>query len=165
MERKQNTRKRKPIFLRQQSRLKKLEKGWRAPRGGESKLRKRKKGRFIPTIGYSSGKKEKQLIVGNMKDLEIAKVATIKTVVMSSVLGVKKKIKLGEEAKKFGITFSNISVERLKKRLEEKRLGKAKKVEGKKKAEKKGVISEKPEEKGNEDQKELEKKKILERRI
>ena len=171
MARKQNTEKRKPIFLRQQSKRKKLEKNWRAPRGGESKLRKRKKGRFIPSIGYSSAKKVKQFVINNIKELDLAKEAGIKTVVASSVLGIKKKIELGERAKNFGITFLNIDIEKLNKKIQEKRLRtERKKAKEKKKVEEKKdlAVSKEKEPKVQEvaeSQEELEKKKILEKRI
>ena len=58
--------KKKVVFLRQQSRRRKLENNWRAPRGGESKLRKRRKGRMIPSIGYSLGNRARQFIIKNV---------------------------------------------------------------------------------------------------
>jgi large subunit ribosomal protein L32e len=72
--------KKKPKFLRQGARfLKRVKKRWRRPRGSQSKMRKRKKGKpRMPSIGYGAPKRLRglhpcglrEVLVHNIKELE-----------------------------------------------------------------------------------------------
>ena len=160
--------KKKIKFKRQQSILKKLGSKWIRPRGLQSKLRLKKRGKSRrPKIGYGNEKKLRYLIKGkkpvyisNIKEMENLK----QPIIISSNVGLKKKIDIIKKAKELSINILNIKnadkfLDDVKKRQEEKkksRLDKEKKV---KKEEK--VKEESKEEK--ETKLKEEKRKVLEK--
>lgn len=107
--------KNKPVFHRQEyTRHIAFEKGWRAPKGKHSKLRKGKKERgSVPSPGYGSPKDvkgfhpcgKKEVLVCNMKDAE--KVDTNVVVRLSRKLGKKKKLEICRVLKEKGVTILN----------------------------------------------------------
>ena len=166
--------KKKPKFKRQQGILKKLDDKWRKPKGLHSKLRLQKRGKGKkPRIGYGSKKISRGLIKGkkpdyitNLKDLEKAK----ESIIISSKVGLKKKLEMIKKAKELKLEISNIKdidkfLEEVKKKQDEKvnkkklaKEKKTKKVEKTKKEESKETTKEDTK-KGIE----KEKKKVLEK--
>ena len=167
----------KPKFKRQQLILSKLKDAWRKPKGIHSKLRLHKKGKGrLVKIGYGNDKKLKGLIKGqrptyikNLKDLESAE----KLIIISSKIGLKKKLKIIESAKELKLTILNIKdldkfSEDVKKKQEENKKKKQLKKEKKMKKTEKAKKDEKDEsKKENKDEKDdklsEEKKKVLEK--
>jgi large subunit ribosomal protein L32e len=106
----------KPHFVRQESwRYKRVSPSWRRPRGKDSKMRLKKKGRPKSVeVGYRSprlvrgfhpsGFKEK--LVHNIKDLE--KVDQNQVVRIGHTVGFAKKSKISERAKELGFRVLNI---------------------------------------------------------
>ena len=109
----------KPTFRRHLSEsLKRLKPSWRRPRGRQSKVRRKKKGKLkMPNIGYGAPKHLKYLhpsgfkevLIRNLKDLD--KVNPEKEAIrISSTIGKKKRIKILELAKKKKIKVLNPQV-------------------------------------------------------
>ena len=172
------TRKNKPDFTRYKSKnIKKLSKSWRRPRGMHNKVRLRIKGHIkSPSIGYGNKKELKGLykgtinykIVNNLNDL---KDLGLNAVIISSKLGLRKKLQLINEIKKLNLKVLNIkniesylkdAEDKIKQRKERSKRKEQKKEELKKKAEEK---SKEKKELTKEEKTELEKqekKKVLE---
>src|SRR3989344_5061677 len=87
----------KPKFKRRQFMLKKLKNKWRKPKGLHNKLRLRKGGKGkVVKIGYGKKKKGIEIaIINNIKELINAK----KDIIISSSVGLKKKVEILEKAK------------------------------------------------------------------
>jgi len=108
--------KKKPNFIRQDSNKYNFQSGWRKPRGLQSKLRLRKKGHSkIPKVGYGSPKATKGLDKFNLMPVLISNIKEIKSInrdsnsiILSSKMGNKSKIKILEECKKLNIQILNV---------------------------------------------------------
>jgi len=144
---------RKPDFLRQDAhRVRKLKKRWIRPKGRHSKMRFGLRGyRKSPSIGYSSPMEvkylnmygEKEILVNNLADLnKITKENEV--VLISSNLGLRKRLEILKKAKELNLKVSNLknidsfinNIENFfkdkKKKREEKKAKKETKVEQKK---------------------------------
>lgn len=165
----------KPNFVRQEYNKKKsLKKKWHKPKGIHSKLRLNKAGHIKkPSPGFGSPKKVcyltpegfKPYLIKNLSDLDIVNTGGV--IILSSTLGIKKKIQILEKIKELKLKVSNIknidefiekTKEKLKQRKEQTKKKKQKKQEEKAKAVKK--VEEKKEETEEEKKKELTKKLI-----
>ena len=165
----------KPSFIRYNSEyLRKLSSNWRKQKGLHNKVRLKKKGHpSFPSIGYGSPKeirnlfdsKYKYKLINSEKDLENL---NEKYVILSSKLGLKKKLIFLNKLKSLDIKILNMKdVEKFIKDSEEKlkQNKDKKKIESKKREE----VKEKPVEKKEltkeekEEQEKLEKKKVLEK--
>lgn len=167
-------------FKRQQFILKKLKDKWRKPKGLQSKLRLRKKGKGkVPRIGYRSEKNSRGLIEGkepfyisNIKELENTK----QPIIISSKIGLKKKLQIIDKAKELKLQILNIKdIEGFLKEVKENQEAKKKKKEEKKnkKIKKEEKAKKETKEKKEEEEKEVkeskekkmkeEKKKVLEK--
>ncbi|MEK6835636.1 MAG: eL32 family ribosomal protein [Nanoarchaeota archaeon] len=178
METKQNFRKEKPDFIRYTSKnLKKLGKSWRRPRGIHNKVKLKIKGHIkSPSIGYGNKSELKGLYKGQISYKVVSNLSELKNldtnaVLISSKLGLKKKVQLLNEIKKLNVKVLSIKdidayikniEEKLKQRKEKKKQIEQKKEEFKKKAEEK---SKEKKELTQEEKSELEKqeKKVLEK--
>ncbi len=139
----------RPLFKRQNYGLKKrLELKWRAPKGSQSKLRRKKKGHGnYPSVGYRGPRAVRcltkdgfeQVIVHNTAEL-CALHPKSQAAVLHSGLGLKKRLAIIEEALKLGVKIVNIKnpQEYLKQQRESLK---------KKRQEKKQKAKEKPKEK------------------
>ena len=134
--------KRKPVFLRQDNHKKKgMKAKWKRPKGLQSKLRLGKKGhRKKVSTGYGSPRQVsgllsnglKPILVANLTDLD--KADKIHSIVISSQVGLKKKLTIVKAALDKGITIFQVKdakeylktkeeayKERLKKKLKSKK--------------------------------------------
>lgn len=121
---------RKPEFIRQDTNKKKrLEKKWRKPKGIHSKLLQKLKGRpKSVSQGYRSPKKVRGLHKSGLKQVRISSLKELNAlepkkdcIILSSALGVKKKISILSKAKELGFNIVNLkSVEERIKRIQEK---------------------------------------------
>jgi|SRR3989344_1829615 len=112
---------------------------WRKPKGIHSKVRLSKKGNVgLMRIGMSKGSKKVKInLVHNVKELKKGEEAVI------ARIGLKKKKKIIEEAKKLGIKILNVDINKFFKKIEEME-EKKKRKKGKKENEvKKGMEEEK----------------------
>ena len=177
MDNKENKMK-KPKFKRQQAILKKLKNRWRRPKGIQSKLRLRKGGKGkVPRVGYGSNRisrgniKGKSFVhISNLNELENMK----QPIIISSKIGLKKKLKIIDKAKDLKIEILNVKdIEKFLKEVKEKQDSKKKVKEEKNKKkirkEEKAKKDLEKDEKENKDDKEKklkeEKKKVLEKGI
>lgn len=106
----------KPKFLRQESwRYKRLETGWRKPKGIDSKMRVGKKGwPDIVKVGYRSPKKTrgihpsglKEILIFNSKNLEEIE-PTEYAIKIAHTVGLRKKIIIREQAEQLGLLVLN----------------------------------------------------------
>lgn len=106
----------KPTFVRQEINKKKsLGKKWRRPKGLHSKLRLKKAGhRKKPSHGFGSPKKVRYLtleglrpkLIKNLSDLNFVKDNEI--IILSSKIGIRKKIQVLEKIKELKLKISNI---------------------------------------------------------
>jgi len=90
---------------------------WRKPTGRDNKMREKRRGYpKIVSIGYkkSEKKKQKQILVNNISDLEKVK---SKKVIIGKV-GRKKRIEIAKKAKEMKISIQNVNVEKLLKKSE-----------------------------------------------
>jgi len=165
MDNKKSKMKKKPKFKRQNSLLKKLKDVWRKPKGIHSKLRLKKRGKGKrPKIGYGNNKRLKELIknkdytyISNMNDMNNVK----HPIIISSTIGLKKKIEIAKRAEELKISIINIDVKKLIERMKTKKEKKQEgKIKEKPKEEKKAETKEEKEKKFKE-----EKKKVLEKGI
>lgn len=160
-------------FLRQDTNKEKgIKQKWRTPRGKHSKLRLNKAGhRKKPSQGFRAPKKERYLhpsgfkihLIHNLQELSRAQ----KAVVISSKLGLKKKLELLTKAKELNLQVLNMknvedfikkTTESLKNKKEKKKKRETKKKKEKEKALKKAEV--KKEEK-EEEKKQIDKTKGL----
>lgn len=166
----------KPVFLREDAhKVKKLAKKWRSPRGIHSKMREKIKGhRRLPSIGWSSPVEVKylnpegyeQILIYNVQDL----LSTNSPKIISSGVGLKKRLEIVKKAKEKNIKILNIpNLDEFIKKIEEnikKRKEMAKELTKKKVepvvAKKEIKKEETPEEKEKREREE--KKKILEKK-
>lgn len=176
------TKLRKPSYRRQDSHKKsRIGRGrkkllkWRKPKGTDSKVRLRIKGHLrMPEIGYGSPKKIKGLIYYNgllIKPTNIVNLKQLNTLdktdvgVISSSIGLKKKVEIVKKAKEKGITLINISDDFLSKvdSIMQAKKDKRKRYEEhrKKREEKKKVKEEDIKKKEAEKKKETEKKEMM----
>ena len=144
----------KPEFRRQNvNRNPGFEGSWRRPRGIHSKLRRGFRGKWnMPAVGYSSPRDSRGLsrsglklfVVSNLKQLE--NIGKDSCIVISSTVGMKKKIIILHEAKLKGISvhaikntdkFLDDAKVAFDKRKGEKKIVKNKREQAKKEAEKK----------------------------
>ncbi|MFH0896784.1 MAG: 50S ribosomal protein L32e [Candidatus Bathyarchaeota archaeon] len=105
----------KPHFTRQESwRYKRVATSWRRPRGIDSKMRLKLKGRpKLVVVGYRSPRLVRgfhpsgfvEILVYNVKDLE--KVDSKQVVRIGHTVGLAKKIKIVEKAKELGLRVLN----------------------------------------------------------
>ena len=166
--------KKKPKFKRQQSILKKLKNNWRRPRGLHSKLRLKKGGKGKkPKIGYRKEKKLRYLIknketvlIKNIKDLENIN----KQIIISSNIGLKKKLDIVKKAKELKLDIINIKnidtfLDKTNKKMEEKRKKRKINEEKKNKKLQKDESKEKKDESKEEKETKVkeEKRKVLEK--
>jgi large subunit ribosomal protein L32e len=173
----------KPNFLRQDAhKIKGLKKKWIKPKGVHSKMRlKLRSYRKQAGIGYSSPKEVKYLnregfkevLVNNLNDL--TKIKDNEVILLSSKLGLKKKIEIIKKIQELKLKISNLkdadtfvkNIENLikekKKKREELKAKKEVKKEEEKKEEKKPIEGEEVKEKKEEEEKEA-KRKVLEKR-
>src|SRR3989338_1826253 len=114
----------KPKFKRRQFMLKKLKNKWRKPKGLHNKLRLRKGGKGkVVKIGYGKKKKGIEIaIINNIKELINAK----KDIIISSSVGLKKKVEILEKAKELKLNVLNVKnidkfMEKIEKEKEEKK--------------------------------------------
>ena len=116
LELRKNIKSKKPDFLRQDAhKVKKLDQNWRIPKGRHSKMRFRLRGyRKSPSMGYSSPievrglNKDglKEVLVNNIKDL--GKINDNEIAVLSSSMGLRKRIEVLKKAKEQKLIVSNI---------------------------------------------------------
>jgi len=141
MKLRRDRKRKKPTFHRQEyTRRAGLSKGWRAPKGKDSKMRKGRKSRArVPSVGYGSPREVKgfhpsgkrEVLITNMKDLEGLENVVLR---LSRRLGKKKKLEImgktklkivnpvkktkevsvtKEKTKKIGVTSKEKSVPKL----------------------------------------------------
>src|SRR3989344_4510919 len=112
---KEQLKKSRPNFIRQDYQVKRLKKVWRAPKGIHSKLRRKFKGHIKqPVIGYRSPKqvrfltKEglKQILVKNLNDLK--NINSKDSILIIANLGLRKKLELLKKIKELKFRVSNI---------------------------------------------------------
>lgn len=155
----------KPKFLRKDSNKYAFGNKWRKPRGLHNKKRLKKKGhQKNPSVGYGSPKAVKYLTkeglnrvkICNLNDLEkVNKEQDI--IVLSSKLGLKKKLEILQKSFDLGIKVENVKsikeyIEDKKQELEDKKKLKKKKIQEKEKSKKESLKKaekrkEKPEDK------------------
>ena len=120
------SRKKKKKFLRQDAhKIKRLKKIWRKPKGMDNKMRLGLKGhRRGPAIGYGKPKYMKGLVgglkkvlVNNVKDLE--KITENDGIIISSKIGLKKRITILNKIKQLKLKVLNIDIEKFLKKAEE----------------------------------------------
>ena len=135
--------KKKPNFVRQDPKLKKFDDKWRRPRGLQSKLRKNQAGHIkTPSPGYRSPievrgldpKGLKPKLIHTLQDLE--SVNKDESAIISSKVGLRKKLTLLAKAKELKLNISNVpNIEEFIKKSKE-NLAKRKEVSNKKQQEK-----------------------------
>jgi len=106
--------------------LKKLKNKWRKPKGLHNKLRLRKGGKGkVVKIGYGKKKKGIEIaIINNIKELINAK----KDIIISSSVGLKKKVEILEKAKELKLNVLNVkNIDKFMEKIEKEREDKKKK--------------------------------------
>ncbi len=109
--------KKMPNFVRfNPSHLKRLDESWRKPKGGDSKVRKKKKGKpRMPTVGFRVPKAvrgllrdgTKPVIVHNVKELEQIENKEEVTVIIASSVGKRKRAEIIKKAEELGLKIMN----------------------------------------------------------
>ncbi|HIQ50575.1 MAG TPA: 50S ribosomal protein L32e [Nautiliaceae bacterium] len=110
--------KKTPSFIRfNPSHLKRLDESWRKPKGGDSKVRKKKKGKpRMPTVGFRVPKKvrgllkdgTKPVIVNNLTELEALKEKKDEvSVIIASGVGKRKRELIIKKAEELGLKIIN----------------------------------------------------------
>ena len=110
--------KKTPNFVRfNPSHLKRLDESWRKPKGGDSKVRKKKKGKpRMPTVGFRVPKAvrgllrdgTKPVLIHNVKELESLKDEKEEiTVIIASTVGKRKRQEIIKKAKELGLKIYN----------------------------------------------------------
>ena len=175
----------KPKFLRQDGHKKaKLKNVWRAPKGRQSKMRLKKKGkRKQPSLGYSSPKEVRGLSPKGLKPIminnihELSNIKEGEGIILSGKIGNKKRLEIIKKIQELKLNLLNINAEdylkKIQEKLEKKKESKKEKLskkektkkelEKKTKEKKKEETVEKTEEEKEKKEKE-EKKKVLEKR-
>ncbi len=140
----------KPTFLRQDAHKKdKLSDNWRQPKGKDSKMRKKFRGkRRMPSMGFSSPRLVrgfnqegfKERLVNNLTDLE--GIDTSKEMVIVGNIGLKKKVEVLKKCEELKVKISNIKdvkkfLDDVKKKQEEKKKAVKERAEKKKAKEEK----------------------------
>ena len=156
-------------FKRRQAYLKKLADKWRRPRGLHNKLRLQKKGKGrVPGIGYGKKKNtDKPSRISKMSDFENSG----KNVIISSKVGLRKKIELIKKAQELKLNILNLkdAGKYIEAKLNKKKELKKKSGERKNRREEKVKKREsKKEQASKEDkakQEKEEKKKVLEQKL
>lgn len=181
LELRKKMKKKKPKFFRQDGHKKvKLKKCWRAPKGRQSKMRLKKKGkRKQPSTGYSSPKKVrglhptglKPILVYNIDDLN--KIKEGEGIILSGKIGNRKKLEIINKIQELKLSLLNIKpedyIKKIQERLEKKKEKRKEKLSRKEKT-KKEIAKKTKEEKKEETETEKEKKakevkrKVLEKR-
>ena len=188
LEKRNESKSRKPTFLRQDSNKYSFNNKWRKPRGLHNKRRLHRKGhQKNPSIGYGSPKEVKYLNkeglnrinINNIQDLEKVNKET-DIAIISKKLGMKKKLIILEKILELNIKVENIKdikkyIEEQKALFEEKKKDKQKKIaekaKSKKEAEKKAKEKEKKEDSEEDKQKEIKeevlgsKQKVKEKKV
>ncbi len=124
---------------------------WRRARGRHSKIRQKMKGNTkAPSIGYGMPREIRGLVNGmkpvvlqNVGDLD--KVGKNEVAVVSSTLGMKKKVMLAEKASKMKVNFLNFNPQKVLSAVKEAAEKKAKKSEAKEKKDKESKEAKKEE--------------------
>jgi len=108
--------KKRPSFVRfNPSHLVRLSESWRKPKGGDSKVRKKKKGKpRMPTVGFRSPKKvrgllrdgTKPVVISNAKELENINEKEV-TIIIASTVGKKKRQEIIKKAEEKGFKILN----------------------------------------------------------
>lgn len=162
----------KPDFIRQNKGKKSLKKCWRQPKGMHSKLRRKKAGHIKhPSPGFSSPKAVRHLHPSGLKEKIITNLNQLSTVqknegiIISSKLGLRKKLKILNKIKELKHQLLNIkNIDEFIKQTQKKQ--KTRKEEQKqrqdKKREKEKQAKEKAKEKKKEETPEEKEKKIKE---
>jgi large subunit ribosomal protein L32e len=171
LEKRNIAKKKKPTFLRQDSNKYSFNNKWRKPRGLHNKRRLSKKGhQKNPSIGYSSPKEVKYLNKDGLNRILIATIKDLKLVnkdkdiiVLSSKLGIKKKIEILEKIIESNLKLENIKDPKLyiqtkKSEFEEKKKEKKERISKKEKAKAESLkkSKEKEEKEGAEEDKQKE---------
>ncbi len=139
-----------PKFIKQDARnIKRLAKNWRKPRGFQSKMRRNKKGKpKMVSIGYKTPRALQGVLTSGLRERAVSNLTDLKTInpktelaVLSSGVGKRKTLELVQEAKKIGVSFSNISTDNKVKEIQDflearKKVKKEKAAAAKKKKEK-----------------------------
>ncbi len=149
LEEKKQIKKKLPSFKRQESaRRKKLGTKWRKPKGVQSKLRLRRRGKpAMVSIGYKTFSKLRHsneegkfpFLISSFSDLNSFD-SEKNFAILSSKIGNKKRLQIFEKAKKQKISFSNIrdidaSIKKIKSEFEARKTKKKQRLEKKKKRE------------------------------
>ena len=163
----------KPDFLRQDAhKVKTLKKNWRFPKGIHSKMREKIKGhRRLPKIGWSSPAEVRGLTPEGFKPILISNVQELlldnQPKLLSSTVGMKKRLEIVKKAKEKGINILNIQnlddfIKKTEEKLQKRRESKKEKI----KVTKPVAIKEKKKETLEEKEKreKEERKKILEKK-
>lgn len=176
LEYRKHLKRKKPIFIRQDAPKKsKLSEKWRKPKGMHSKMRRKLKGhRKQPSMGYGSPRAVKFLTNTGLKQKLIKSINDIKgigdkdAIVISSRLGLRKKVEILKKVKELKLKVMNIGdIDGFLKKVDETRKKKSESSRNAGKAEEKKELDEKLEKitKEEAEKKErLEKKKVLESR-
>lgn len=181
LELRKRIKKKKPEFIRQDNQIKSLKRKWKQPKGIHSKLREKRKGHIgHPAPCYASPKYVKFLHPSGLKEVvvsnpgQLAQIKNDEGIVLSAVLGLRKKLILLKKIRELKLPVLNIknidefissSESAINKRKQEKHQNLNKKEESRKELEKKSKEQkekkqETPEEKDNRIKEE--KRKILE---
>ena len=175
LEKRNQSKKKKPTFARQDSNKYSFNNKWRKPRGLHNKRRLNKKGhQKNPSTGYGSPKEVRNLskeglnrvLIFNEKELE--KINKEKDIaILSSKLGKKKKIEIIKKTQEKGIKIENIKdatkyVEEVEKEFQERKAKKQKRLQEKEKSKKESLKKAKEkEEEGKEDKEKEIKEEVL----
>src|SRR3989344_2432768 len=178
---KEQLKKSRPKFIRQDYQVKRLKKVWRAPKGIHSKLRRKFKGHIKqPVIGYRSPKPVrfltaeglKQILVKNIRDLK--NIDSKNSILIIANIGLRKKLELLKKINELKFNVSNIKniddfIKQAEERLAERkkhRIELKKKKKEEKPKEKTKEVKEKPktEEELKEEQEKKKKEEIKEQR-
>ncbi|MBW2978142.1 50S ribosomal protein L32e, partial [Candidatus Woesearchaeota archaeon] len=116
LELRKQIKKKKPEFVRQDTKRKKLELKWRKPKGLHAKMRKKLKGyRKSPSPGYGSPRKVKNLHKSGLNTMLVASIKNLEKInpetdgiILSSTLGLRKKIEIIKKAIEKKIKILNI---------------------------------------------------------
>ncbi len=165
----------KPDFIRQDyQRRKRLGRKlkWRKPKGIHSKIRHHFKGRRkMPSPGYSSPRKVKNLHSSGLKMINVSSIediAKIKTesegIIISKTVGIKKKLEILKKTKELNVKVFNLNIDEHIKKIED-FINSKKKVVTKTKEKPKETKAERIEQQALSGEEKKEKDKVLIKRI